>query len=857
MEEPEEKADILTTHSVEEKGKITHQLLERVKEFNCLYNISHEIETCKTLEELLPKITYHIVHSVQFPQNASASITLDGKTYSTETTPPTGKNFISSDIKVKEEIRGSINLHYTEGKPFLDGEVKLLQIISERVGKTIERLELGQLLKLQKDRLDLIFTSMNEAVIVNEKDYRISFMNRAARDMFGDQTSNLCYQAFMGRNEPCQICPMEEIINKGKPIFRHTTQFKDGRWLELIASPVKNKDGSLSIIEIARDITEVKILENELKQSEERYRSLLENANDAIVSIQTGGTITFFNKKAEEVFGYTQSEVIGKSILNLLPERARKVQEKYLQEFFETKPSENRELILKDAGLRKDGTEFPMEVSYIPMEIGEYGVITIIRDTTPMKKAEEEKARISARLQDKITELSIVNEISEVLLSTRELDEILHMILIGATAYQALGFNRALLFLINEEESMLEGKVATGSLRAEEAYKIWERLAQERHTLKQLLKSRHGELSKEDEPINNLVKQMKIPLKEKESIFTQAMYEKKSFNIIDGIHNPLIDRDFIELLETNAFALVPLISRGKPLGVLLADNFINKKPISDEDVERLRAFSNHASLAIENSHLYKSLEEKVEELSRAYNELRENRDMLLHYERLSAVGNVAARVTHEIRNPLVAIGGFARRILKKDQDEELNRNYLKIIVEEIDRLENTLTDILYFAKPSVPKCDRVNLNIIIENSLKVLGLEIEKNNISIEERLDLNLPMLWLDENQIRRVLINLIRNSIQAMPNGGTLTIFTINENQWVRVEIADTGVGISDEDMDKLFDAFYTSKSTGSGLGLTVSAQIINNHGGTIEVQMRKPKGIIFTIKLPMKAPPEKALP
>lgn len=857
MEEQEEKADSLNAHSIEEKGKTTHELLERVKELNCLYNIIHEIETRKKLEDLLPKITYHIAQGMQFPQIASVSITLEGKTYSSEPTLPTGNNFISSNIKVKEKIFGSINVYYPEDKPFLEEEINLLQAISERIGKTIERLELEHLLKLQKDRLDLLFASMDEAVIVEEKDYRISFMNRAAREMFGDQTGSFCYQALMGKNEPCQICPIEEIINKGSPHFRHSARFKGDRWLELTASPVKNGEENLSIIEIARDITDSKTLENELKKSDERFHNLLENANDAVISTQMGGQITLFNKKAEEVFGYTQSEVIGKSILNLMPERFREAQEKYIQKRIETKTLEDTGLLFESMGLRKDGTEFPAEVSYIPLGVGEYSVTTIFRDITSGKKFEEEKARIDARLQDKVTELSIVNEISEVLLSTRELDEILHMILIGVTAYQALGFNRAFLFLINEEENTLEGEVATGSLSAEEAYKIWERLAHESHTLKELLKSRHGELSKEDEPINNLVKQIKIPLKETANIFDQAVYEKKSFNIVDGIENPLIDKDFIRLLGTGAFALVPLISRGKPLGVLLADNFINKEPISNEDVERLRAFANHASLAIENSHLYESSKEKVEELSRAYMELRENRDKLLRYERLSAVGNVAARVTHEIRNPLVAIGGFARRILKKDQGGELNRNYVKIIVEEIDRLENTLTDILYFAKPAVPKCDTVDLNRIIKNTLKMLGLEMEKSNISVEEYLDPDLPMLWLDGNQIRRVLINLVRNAIQAMPDGGTITISTIRENQWVRVETADTGVGISDEDMNKLFDAFFTSKSTGSGLGLTVSAQIINNHGGTIEVQKRKTKGTIFITKLPVKAPPEKTSP
>jgi hypothetical protein len=492
-----------------------------------------------------------------------------------------------------------------------------------------------------------------------------------------------------------------------------------------------------------------------------------------------------------------------------------------------------------------------------PIRNGLYagGRIEHYTDISERKQAEEERSRIDARLQDKVTELSIMNAIGEVLLSTRELDEILHMILIGATAYQALGFNRAFLFLINEGESILEGKVATGSLSAEEAYKIWERLAQESHTLKELLKSRHGELSKEDEPINSLVKQMKIPLTGTENIFTQTLYEKNSFNIIDGINNPLIDEDFIRLLGTDSFALVPLVSRGKPLGVLLADNFINKKPIHDEDVERLITFANHASLAIENSHLYKSLEEKVEELSTAYNELQENRDKLIRYERLSAVGEVAAKVTHEIRNPMVVIGGFARRILRKDHDGELNRNYVKIIVEEIGRMENILTDVLYFAKPAVPKCNTVDLNRIIRSTLEVLVLEIEEHNINVEEHIDPNLPMLFLDENQIRRVLMNLIRNAIQAMPDGGTITISTVQEGQWAIIETADTGVGISDDDMDKLFDAFFSSKSTGSGLGLTVSAQIINNHGGAIEVQKREPKGTIFKIKLPLRPLSEKS--
>jgi signal transduction histidine kinase len=176
---------------------------------------------------------------------------------------------------------------------------------------------------------------------------------------------------------------------------------------------------------------------------------------------------------------------------------------------------------------------------------------------------------------------------------------------------------------------------------------------------------------------------------------------------------------------------------------------------------------------------------------------------------------------------------------------------LKIIVEEIGHLENILTDILYFAKPAVPNCTSVNLNETVENILEILAVEIEEGNIRVEKHLDTNIPTLSLDQNQIRRVIINLIKNAIQAMPKGGTINVATVIENQWLHVEVADTGIGISDEDIDKLFDAFFSSKSTGSGLGLTVSAQIINNHGGTIEVKRREHQGASFIIRLPLQTP------
>lgn len=607
---------------------------------------------------------------------------------------------------------------------------------------------------------------------------------------------------------------------------------------------------------------------NRLRELNEYLENVIDSSLDCIVISNDIGIINRVNNAFMALVGMEKQEIINKHINAFAPAEKGiyesitgeyvEIDDRFLADIQEHKMrlmNEGRIANWESCFLRSDGRIVPVEhnIQYLYNQKGlRIGAVGIIREISERRKALEEKARIEERLQNKVTELSIMSEISEVLLSTRELNEILHMILIGATAYQALGFNRAFLFLISDDGTVLEGRVATGALSADEAYQIWHSLSHEKHTLKALLQSRQGELSKEDEPINRLVSQMKIPLRESESIFTRCVHEGKSFNIVNGFENSLVDKSLLSLLGTGDFALVPLASRGKPLGVLLADNFINREAITDEDVERLRAFANHASLAIENSHLYKTLEEKLEELSSAYNELQANRDKLIRYERLSAVGELAAKVTHEIRNPMVAIGGFARRLLKKDMEgEELNRNYLRIIIEEISNLENILSDILYFAKPAEPKCNFADCSAIITKTLEVLAVELEENSISVEYHPAEVLPLLCIDENQIRRVIINIIRNAIQAMPDGGHIILTTRQEGQWVTVEIADTGVGIAEGNIDKLFDAFFSSKSTGSGLGLTVSAQIINNHGGTIEVMRGVDKGTVFVIRLPLASP------
>ncbi|MCP4713998.1 MAG: PAS domain-containing protein [Deltaproteobacteria bacterium] len=587
---------------------------------------------------------------------------------------------------------------------------------------------------------------------------------------------------------------------------------------------------------------------DDLAASEHKYRTVFENLPQRVFYKNLDSVYVLCNRNYAGDLRVAPDAVIGKTDYDLY---SHDVAEQYRAEDERVYARDT----LEDSEERFvcDGKEITVQKVKTPVQDEDGTVIGILGaywDITERKRIEADMVRVEAALQEKVGELSIKNEISEVLLSTRELDEILYIILIGATASQALGFNRAFLFLASSDGAWLEGTVATGPLSDHEAHATWKRLAREQPTLVELLRS-YDEDQSADKPINDMVRGIKIALTSEPNIFSQAFSEQRSFNVQQGSQNALIDQELIRRLGTDYFAVVPLVARGRSLGLVVADNYITKKPIGDRHVSLLGEFAKHASMAIENAHLYQSVQEKLEELSTAYADLQLSRDKLVRVERLSAVGTVAAQVAHDIRNPLTAIGGFARRILKKGYDAREHEKHLNIIVQEIDRLEKILSDLLSFVSPGVPSLDHADLNLLISGICETFEVELETKQIRCEQRLDTNLPTMWLDDTQIRRVIINLVQNAIDSMLEGGSLTLETRREDKWVFVEIADTGSGIAEDMLNKLFEPFYTNKATGSGLGLTLCDQIVKKHGGTIVVLRRQQQGILAIIKLPLHNP------
>jgi len=240
--------------------------------------------------------------------------------------------------------------------------------------------------------------------------------------------------------------------------------------------------------------------------------------------------------------------------------------------------------------------------------------------------------------------------------------------------------------------------------------------------------------------------------------------------------------------------------------------------------------------------------ELEEEVNRKTQRLEQAHHALLRSERLSAVGSAVAHVTHEIKNPLLIIGGFANQLLPSFEKDEKVKKKLLIIVNEVKRLEQFLKEIGQFSTDSIPQKEKIDLNHVVEEVISFVESELVNRRIALDENLSRSPVHILGNSDQLKQVLLNIIKNSIEASPEGGRLTVKVERLTEAV-VEITDTGKGISKEILDKVFNPFFTSKKEGTGLGLSISHKIITAHQGTISVQSEgNDKGTTVTVRLPL---------
>jgi two-component system sensor histidine kinase HydH len=243
----------------------------------------------------------------------------------------------------------------------------------------------------------------------------------------------------------------------------------------------------------------------------------------------------------------------------------------------------------------------------------------------------------------------------------------------------------------------------------------------------------------------------------------------------------------------------------------------------------------------------KSLERTRGELEKVYLELRENVTKMKKAERLSAAGQLAASLAHEIRNPLASISGAAGILQRRTAPPEYLRDSLDIIQKESQRLNKLLTGFLNFAKPRSPRLHRTDLNDLMLSVLSLVSHTAELNHNTFSHEAPLESVEIDCDPEQLKQVLLNLLINAIEASPAGSEIRLRTMVEGQVTAIEIEDSGNGIPDDAVDRIFDPFFTTKPKGTGLGLAISSMIVSQHGGALSFHGNPRGGTTFRIELP----------
>lgn len=238
----------------------------------------------------------------------------------------------------------------------------------------------------------------------------------------------------------------------------------------------------------------------------------------------------------------------------------------------------------------------------------------------------------------------------------------------------------------------------------------------------------------------------------------------------------------------------------------------------------------------------------VAELKRSREELKHMYEKNLRSERLATIGKGAAHIAHEIKNPLMLIGGFSRQVFESLDSDNPNRKKLKIIIEEIKRLEALLVNVSDFTKLTQPVKSVEDIKAVVEDVCNLVSSELIRQDIEFTQSVDTNIPPMSFDPRQIKQVLINLFKNAVEAMPRGGKIHLSATLEGKAVRITITDTGKGIPSEKLGDIFNPFVTTKPKGTGLGLAISRKIIEDHGGTIDIKSKLGEGTTCIIILPV---------
>jgi len=296
----------------------------------------------------------------------------------------------------------------------------------------------------------------------------------------------------------------------------------------------------------------------------------------------------------------------------------------------------------------------------------------------------------------------------------------------------------------------------------------------------------------------------------------------------------------LQELKLGSAMLVP-VERLNTHSMLFAGRDPDAAPFRESDMEMFLILSNQAAVALENARLYAELREYVKQVE-------ESQQALLQAEKMATAGRLAVSIAHEVNNPLQAVQNCLHLAGRNDLAEEQRSEYFELAKAELNRLMITVQRMLDFYRPGAVSPEQVSLQEVLNYALNLMSKQLEKQNVQVQLNIPDTLPEITAVGSQVQQVMINLILNAFDAMPNGGDLQITARSIKSGVEILFQDSGPGVEDERLAHIFEPFYSTKDGGTGLGLTVSYNIITAHGGTLELVSNSGPGACFRIYLPI---------
>lgn len=447
---------------------------------------------------------------------------------------------------------------------------------------------------------------------------------------------------------------------------------------------------------------------------------------------------------------------------------------------------------------------------------------------------------------DRYPQLRILSTVAASLSSSSALNEILEVILTGATASQGLGFNRAFLFLYDHQSNRLIGHQAVGPSSAEEAGHIWRDLESKNLSLDELLDVEKRQSAAQSSSINSLIKDMTLDLNG-DSLIGRACAGGTWLNL-----NPAdeIDPDtvsFLDRLGTRRMALVPMVSKGNLLGMLAADCAITGRTISDDSVQLLQILANQAAVAMERARLYEEQITRATQLEEMNRLLGESQDHIIKIEKMSIIGELTAAIAHELRNPLAVIGGFANLMLKSEMSDE-QREYLNIIASETARSESVLTQVMDFHEASKSDRREINFSELVHKNLKLARGRLRRADIEIQMSLSPQEMNVYGNYDQLSHAFYQFFRLVAEDLIPPGKAEVRTEKDGEQAVMNIR---IDVSGQDRRRTVKAMrqiFSENKTSQRLTVLVAGETIRYHGGNFGISCDESSAPSLYVQLPL---------